>query len=145
MNEFDQFVKHELKVKYYARYTDDIIIISTDLKYLENLIRPIETFLKDKLFLDLHPNKTIIRKYSQGIDFLGYIILPYCTLVRKRSKKRMFRKFKQKIKDCNSGKISEYKLGQTLQSYIGALSHANSYKITESFKNQVWFFKKIKR
>ncbi|TSC55833.1 MAG: RNA-directed DNA polymerase [Parcubacteria group bacterium Greene0416_39] len=28
MNEFDQFVKHELKVKYYVRYTDDFAIVS---------------------------------------------------------------------------------------------------------------------
>ena len=28
MNEFDQFVKHELRVKYYVRYTDDFAIVS---------------------------------------------------------------------------------------------------------------------
>lgn len=28
MNEFDQFVKHELKIKYYVRYTDDFAIAS---------------------------------------------------------------------------------------------------------------------
>jgi len=28
MNEFDQFVKHELRVKYYVRYTDDFVIAS---------------------------------------------------------------------------------------------------------------------
>ena len=141
MNEFDQFVKHELKVKNYARYTDDIIIISTDLEYLENLIKPIETFLKERLFLDLHPDKTSIRKYTQGIDFLGYVIFPYCTLIRKRSKNRMQRKFKAKILDYYSGKISKDSLDQTLQSYIGMLSHADSYKLTELLKNQMWFLK----
>lgn len=28
MNEFDQFVKHELKIKYYVRYTDDFAVAS---------------------------------------------------------------------------------------------------------------------
>src|SRR3989338_9127200 len=28
MNEFDQFVKHRLQVKNYARYTDDFVIVS---------------------------------------------------------------------------------------------------------------------
>ena len=28
MNEFDQFVKHELRVRYYVRYTDDFAIVS---------------------------------------------------------------------------------------------------------------------
>ena len=49
MNEFDQFVKHKLKIKYYARYTDDFIIVSTDKVYLENLIPLIQDFLKTKL------------------------------------------------------------------------------------------------
>ncbi len=140
MNEFDQFMKHELKVKYYARYTDDIIIISRDIKYLENLIRPIENFLQEKLRLNLHPKKTIIRKYKNGIDFLGYILLPYCILVRKRSKERMIRKFRQKIRDNKNGKITKDNLDQTLQSYLGMLSHADAYKLGEFMKNQYLFF-----
>jgi len=30
MNELDQFIKHELKVKYYLRYADDFLLLSTD-------------------------------------------------------------------------------------------------------------------
>ena len=30
MNEFDQFMKHKLKVKYYIRYADDFVILSRD-------------------------------------------------------------------------------------------------------------------
>ena len=30
MNEFDQFVKRELKVKYYIRYADDFVILSEE-------------------------------------------------------------------------------------------------------------------
>jgi len=33
MNEFDQFVKRELKVKYYERYADDFVVFSTDKEY----------------------------------------------------------------------------------------------------------------
>ena len=38
MNEFDQFMKHELKVKNYARYTDDFVIIAKDKTYLQSLL-----------------------------------------------------------------------------------------------------------
>ena len=41
MNEFDQFVKKELKVKYYIRYADDFVVLSQDKKYLENILEPI--------------------------------------------------------------------------------------------------------
>ena len=33
MNEFDQFMKTELKVKYYIRYADDFVILSDDKNY----------------------------------------------------------------------------------------------------------------
>lgn len=64
MNEFDQFIKHKLKVKYYARYTDDFIIISANRTYLKNLIIPIQEFLMTKLCLELHPNKVLIAKHN---------------------------------------------------------------------------------
>ncbi|MFA5933808.1 MAG: RNA-directed DNA polymerase [Candidatus Paceibacterota bacterium] len=37
MNEFDQFMKHDLKTKYYIRYADDFVILSENKDYLENL------------------------------------------------------------------------------------------------------------
>ena len=47
MNVFDQFVKHDLKVKYYARYTDDFAIISDNKNYLKELLVPIKLFLQE--------------------------------------------------------------------------------------------------
>ena len=34
MNEFDQFMKHKLKVKYYIRYADDFVILSSNKNHL---------------------------------------------------------------------------------------------------------------
>src|SRR3989344_4689233 len=87
MNEFDQFMKHVLKVKHYARYTDDFIVVSSNREYLYELLPLIKDFLKKLLRLELHPNKMTLRKYSQGIDFLGDIILPHCRLIRNRTRK----------------------------------------------------------
>jgi RNA-directed DNA polymerase len=141
MNEFDQFVKHKLKIEHYARYTDDIIIVSSNKEYLQSLIQPIELFLKGKLSLSLHPEKTIIKKYTEGVDFLGYVLFPHHILVRKRSKNRMLRKYQEKIKEERAGKIEKEKLLATLQSYLGMLSHANSYRLQEEMKNQALFLK----
>ena len=136
MNAFDQFMKHDMKIKHYVRYTDDFIVVSHDKAYLENLILPIQNFLQKHLLLNLHPKKIEIRKYSHGIDFLGYVILPYCRLIRKRTWKRMMRKFRAKTKDLREGKMSEESLNQSLQSYLGILSHADTGDIAEILKNQ---------
>ena len=76
LNELDQFVKHSLKVKYYLRYADDFAFISTDRNYLLSLIPSIRLFLEKELDLELHPKKVILGKFSNGIDFLGYIVFP---------------------------------------------------------------------
>lgn len=121
LNELDKFIKQELNVKYYIRYADDFVIISESKIYLENLIQKIGLFLKDKLRLILHEDKIIIRKYNQGIDFLGYIVLPHYILPRTKTKRRMFKKLRQKVGSAN--------FEQSLQSYLGYLSHANTYKL----------------
>jgi len=140
MNEFDQFIKHILKVKYYARYTDDFLIISENKNYLEKLLPRLQFFLSEKLRLELHPNKVTITKYHRGVDFLGYIIFPHYRLLRAKTRKRILRNLKRKIDDCKKGLISEKSLTQGFQSYLGVLSHASAYKLTESLKNQFWFW-----
>jgi RNA-directed DNA polymerase len=138
MNEFDQFVKHSLKVRHYVRYTDDFIIVSQDRNYLVRLLPSIQTFLKERLKLVLHPKKISIRKYGQGIDFLGYVALPRHRLLRTKTKRRIFRKLKVRVKQYRQEVIDRGILHQSLQSYLGVFSHANTFKLQKELKNQFW-------
>jgi RNA-directed DNA polymerase len=118
MDKLDQFVKHELKAKYYLRYADDFILLSTDKGVLKNHIFSISKFLKDNLKLSLHENKIILRKYRSGIDFLGYVCFPdYCVL-RTKTKKRIFRKLAK----------------HNVTSYLGVLSHCRSFSLSQRVK-----------
>jgi len=129
LNELDQFVKHRLKIKYYLRYCDDFVVLSDNVKYLQELIPRINNFLKFGLKLTFHPNKIIFRKYRQGIDFLGYVVLPHRRVLRTKTKRRMLRKIRIKHLDLQRGIISEKSFNQTLQSYFGVLKHCRSHKI----------------
>ena len=133
MNEFDQFVKHELKVRNYLRYADDFVILSESRVYLKTLVSKASALLETKLKLSLHPDKIIFRKYTWGIDFLGYVVLPYHILPRTKTKRRMFRKLREKINSEN--------FNQSLESYLGYLSHANAYILTNNLK--IWFRKLV--
>ncbi len=135
MNEFDQFMKHTLKVKHYARYTDDFVIVSRNQKYLLQLIPMVNEFLGNILKLELHPKKVEIISYSKGIDFLGYGLFPYHTLIRKKTKERMNKKTTLKLEQYKSRIIEKGTLKASWQSYLGALSHANAYKLSENLKN----------
>lgn len=74
MNEFDQFVKRELKIKYYIRYADDFIVTTIYHSELDELLLKINFFLNNNLKLSLHPDKVSIKTLFSGIDFLGWYI-----------------------------------------------------------------------
>ena len=142
MDKFDQFVKHKLKVKNYARYTDDFVIISDDKMYLESLLPPIREFLKIELHLELHPKKVTLRKHNRGIDFLGYVILPHHIKLRTKTKRKIPKKLRQSIALYRNGGISEISLKSSLASYLGVLSHADTYEMSENTRNMFWFWMK---
>ncbi|MFA6995293.1 MAG: reverse transcriptase/maturase family protein [Patescibacteria group bacterium] len=129
LNELDQFIKRKLGVKYYIRYADDFVIVDCDQIKLKNILKQIDDFLKEKLELEIHPAKTFFRKWHQGFDFLGYVIFPCYLILRIKTKRRMFWRIKEKNLACLAGKISQKKANQTLQSYLGLLSHANGHRI----------------
>ncbi len=139
LDELDYFIKHRLKVKDYFRYADDFVFIHRDKEYLANLIPVIQDFLLTDLVLELHPAKVEIRKFNQGIDFLGYVILPHYLALRTKTKKRMFKKLAQRRAQFLNGEIDEFSFNQTIQSYLGILKHCQSYKL----KKKVWEIIKV--
>lgn len=121
LNAFDQFVKRKLKIKYYIRYCDDFVLLDKSREFLISLIARLEKFLKEKLRLSIHQNKITMRNFNQGIDFLGYVVLPYHRVLRTKTKKRIFKKVNVK----------------NLQSYLGVLKHCNGYKLKLKVLNRV--------
>ena len=120
MNEFDQFVKHELKAKYYIRYADDFVILSDNKSWLEDVVLPnFSDFLLNRLHLKLHPDKVFIKTFASGVDFLGWIHFPKHRVLRTATKKRMFRNLNENSKEA------------TVKSYLGMLSHGNTCKLRD--------------
>jgi len=140
LNELDQFVKHKLKIRYYLRYADDFILLHQDKEVLLRSIDKLNCFLEENLNLDLHQDKVVLRKLSWGIDFVGYVALPYHQILRTKLKRRIFRKIEEKMELLNSRKINSDSLHQSIQSYLGILKHANTYKLEQILRNQIWFW-----
>jgi retron-type reverse transcriptase len=118
MNEFDQFVKHQLKAKHYLRYADDFVFLSSNRKELEMSLSYMLVFLRDQLGLELHPDKVSLATLASGIDFLGWVHFPDHRVLRTSTKRRMMRK----IQEIDGEE-------QIVASYRGMLSHGNTKKI----------------
>jgi len=138
LNELDDFIKQQLREKFYLRYCDDFIILSKDSSHLESLISIIQEFLFQHLKLELHPKKVIIRKLSQGIDFIGYVLFEHHILLRTKTKRRMKKRLKKAYDGYLSGTLDTSAMDQRLQSYLGILSHANEHSLSQALKNAYW-------
>ncbi len=126
MNEFDQFVKHRLKAKYYIRYGDDFVILSRDKEWLKSLLQQIKNFLHDELKLTLHPDKVSISTVASGVDFLGWVHFYDHRVLRTTTKRRMLRRTTG-LEEGNP----------VVQSYLGLISHGNGEKVRQALRKNL--------
>lgn len=120
MNEFDQFMKHIIRAKYYLRYADDFLILSANREWLEIILPEIRNFLLGRLGLALHPKKVSIKTLASGVDVLGWIHFPDYRVLRTTTKRRAISRI---TIDPNPARLA---------SYLGMLKHGNAGKITQA-------------
>jgi len=72
LNELDYFIKFDLKARYYLRYMDDFLVFGNDKGELLSFREMIRDFLKNRLDLDMHKDKSQVYKTRNGIKFLGF-------------------------------------------------------------------------
>ncbi|MDR2583086.1 MAG: RNA-directed DNA polymerase [Fibromonadaceae bacterium] len=116
LNPLDHFVKRELKIKYYGRYVDDMVLIHSDKQILLNAISSIRSFMRNRLNLILHPKKIKLQPATKGFAFLGAYIYPHGVVAGKR--------IVNNFKECIFSPFSNpEKQTQRVQSYLGLLTH----------------------
>jgi hypothetical protein len=131
LNELDQFVKHQLKFRYYIRYMDDFLFLSADKNVLWKTKEKVERFLDQKLKLSFHPRKANIFPVKNGIEFLGYrIYYPAPIKLRRGTVIRFMKKFRKKeAKGCPAKTLF-----QSLQSFRGFAKHGDAFGLLRSLK-----------
>lgn len=131
LNILDQFVKHELHAEYYMRYMDDFLIISDDLEQLKRWQKEIDAFVQKRLKLELNPKTTIIYA-KNGVDFVGYRHWNSTKKIRKAAMRRM----NILMKNFENGTITEEFFNKSFTSRIGAMKHADTYKLMGRLKEK---------
>jgi len=119
MNPLDQFVKRKLKAKYYLRYADDFLLLSTEPSELFGYFVEINNFLEERLKLNIHPDKVYLRKLEWGIDFVGYVARPHYNFPRQKTLKRILTKIAHS---------DEETLLRSMPSYLGYVRYVSSYE-----------------
>lgn len=124
LNEFDQYVKHILKVKYYVRYMDDAVFLIKTKQEAKEILKKIQVFLKEKLELELN-KKTQIFKSKQGVNFCGYQINSYRLKIRTKGKRKLKKKIKHLKEEIKQGRMTSKEAKRFLSGHLGYLKIAN--------------------
>lgn len=141
LNELDQYIKRKLRIHYYIRYMDDVIILHESKEELHKIKNQIEEFLMEKLKLNLN-NKTAIRPVTLGIEFVGYKVWNTHIKLRKSTSLKMKRRLKYLKKQYEQGEIEFEDIRATMASYFGLMKHSNSYNLKSKLLDSLIFVRK---
>lgn len=131
LNELDYFIKQKLKVKFYIRYADDFVLLNDRREVLSEQLSAISDFLGRRLKLTMHPDKITLKKYTGGIDWVGYKILPRRIILKPATAHRMLKKLELKRQDLMESKISPWRYYETVSSYLDQLRYCAGHKLSD--------------
>ena len=124
LNEQDQFIKHKLHIKYYARYLDDSVLIVKTKQEAKYALEEITKFLDENLNLKLN-KKTQIFKGKQGVNFCGYKINEYRMKLRDKGKRKLKKKIKKLTNKVYLSNMTSKEARKYLAGHLGYIKHAN--------------------
>lgn len=139
LNEMDQYCKRVLRVKYYVRYMDDIIMIVPNRDKAKEIMASMKDYTNNVLNLKFNFNKTKFFPIKQGVNAIGYKIYTTHKLLRSDSKKKIKRKIKAMPDLIRNKKLTILKAESMLNSWMGHASHANSYNFIQDIMNKFDF------
>jgi hypothetical protein len=85
----------------------------------------------------MHGEKSSIISH---IDFIDIVVHPFHRTLRTPTKRRMLRKLTERNGEAFRGEIDSDSFHQSLQSYLGILSHVDGHGLATFLKNCFCFF-----
>lgn len=133
LSQLDHWVKEEMKVVFYYRYCDDIVILHHDKDFLQGLLCEIALYLHDHLKLDIKENYQVFPTYVRGIDFVGYRFFGDYILLRKTTAKNLKRNMSKLLARCRKDLPMTYGEWCSINSYNGWLKFCNGHNLRNAY------------
>lgn len=121
---FDHWIKEVKREKYYFRYADDIVLLSSSKQHLHQLLDEVRNYLKSQLNLSVKENYQVFPVAVRGIDFVGYKTFHTHALIRKSIKQNFARAIAKGNND------------QSVASYMGWAKYSNSKHLLKKLFNE---------
>ena len=145
LNDLDHRIKEQLRVRFYIRYMDDLIMIHQDRDFLRQCMDAVSDELR-KIGFEVNGKKTRIYPLADGIPFLGFrfritgtgkvLMIPDPAKIKAARKK--YRRLAGKAK---RGERSRESVDASWQTWIDHISKGNSRQLVlrlEKFYHGLW-------
>lgn len=128
----DHWLKETLKVRYYYRYADDMVILCGSKPELHKIRVEIGNYLSESLNLDIKGNYQVFPVDVRGIDFVGYVFRHTHTLLRKSIKRNLCRR----AASLNKKQLSDKEYRIRMSPHTGWAKHCNSKNLIKTVTNE---------
>ena len=128
LNELDQWVKHTLKCRCYIRYMDDFVLFGNDRQELGRLLVLVRNFCKERLGLSLH-EKGGIKRYDEGLGFLGFRIFRTHRRLKGPALKRFLRRARARLRECQGGLLSPNSFNDGIKAWRAHVRYGDTYHL----------------
>jgi retron-type reverse transcriptase len=134
LDALDHFVKERLRVRRYLRYVDDFCCFADDKVFLVEMRHVIREFLFG-LRVRLNEEKSRIRQVKEGIEFLGFVVLPARLRLNPTALQRQRKRLRRLQHGYADGTIRWPKVMASLQAWNAHAAHGTTWRLrTEVFQ-----------
>ena len=128
LDPLDHFIKQRLGVKRYLRYVDDLACFGDNKQTLQHWRASISDFLLS-LRLRLNERKSRIRRAKEGIEFLGFVVLPDRLRLSSRNVRRMRRRVRRLTRGYREGAVSWPGVRDSLAAWNAHAAHGDTWQL----------------
>lgn len=128
LDALDHFVKDRLGMTRYLRYVDDFCCCHDSKDYLTGLRERISEFLF-MLRLRLNEGKSRVRQVKEGVEFLGFVVLPDRLRLNQTGVRRQRRRLKKLQKDYAAGLIGSGDVKASVQAWVAHAEHGDTCRL----------------
>lgn len=140
LNDFDWWMKQQIKPIGYYRYCDDILIFGNSTKELVDIQKKVVTRLGD-IGLEIKPSWNIYDVYKNGVDFVGFVFRPTDTKLRPSIATKFKTKCVSLKRFLTQSNCAEYI--NVLMAYKGWVQYINAKRLWRKHTTQfIKFFPK---
>lgn len=133
LSKLDHYIKERLRIKYYIRYMDDLILIHQDRVYLEYCLSQISEQLAEIGF-EFNERKTGIFPLSKSIRFLGFDFRltdsgKVVKTVNPENVRVERKRLRRQVHKCRRGEITREAVEDSYNCWKAHAAKGNSYKM----------------